>query len=576
MGQARRCLGGLALGWLLTGAVGCGLLGDEPRQPATEDGTSEPIARPQKPPPVISGASQSAREARPGDVVRLRATVTDPGGGSVLYTWSASAGLFSVAGGASGSSEVTWMSLACAPVDEPLTVTLTATNAARLTATHTFSLSWRGGACERPECAVALDAAGRRLTLERDCDTPVSLHVPEGFTFDGAGHTLRAVEPSGGHFKGAVLRNRGGEMHVRGLTVEAEGLEDACDTGPDVLRGILFEEASGSVVDSVVRGLRQGGAAGGCQEGHGIEVRATDPAGPVRQVEVRRNHVRDYQKTGILAVGLVDVTVADNVVDGGGPSASLLRNGIQLGAGATGRLTGNRVDGNAYTGAGAAGAGILVVGGSHHAQPLCMDVAIEGNRLTGNDVGIFLSQAEGPEALPPASSTRLRVTGNTLERDAVTNGYVYQAGITDLGGGNTIYGNTVKGVGYAPEAVPGSTFAVDVVAGEAARVAFLTEARAVGAGVCSGAVTVQSQDAAGNLKVPREGSFALEATGPAGEGVTFHADARCEGPSLTTVSLAGPQAEATFHFKAPVPGAPALRVSRAGLSAAQEQAVSGP
>lgn len=537
------------------------------------EGAVDVCIRPPKLPPIILSTTNSGPGAGPGDVLRLGITARDPNDEPLTITWKANAGVLSTPVRTGNASSVAWVALSCVTPFGLTRVSATVTNASGLSVTRDFAVDWSGPVCTRPSCGLDFQDANQRLALKSDCASDLPLVVPDGFTFDGAGRVLTAVDAADGHFAGAVLRNRGATMHVRNLTVTTDSLADVCDSGADALRGVLFEGASGSVTDSEVRGLRQGGDAGGCQEGHGIEVRNLGPGEDVQKVDVLRNHVAGYQKTGILAVGRVDVTVADNVLDGGGPTGAIARNGIQLDSGATGRVTGNHVDGNAYTGADYFASGILVVGGSYNARPLCTDAVIEGNQLDGNDVGIFLFQAEGPDASPPAASTRIRVTDNDVNRDVVTNGYVYQAGISDLGGGNTIFGNRIAGAGYALSNPPGSTFPVNVVGGDVAKVAFLSAPQTVDAGACSGRVIVQSQDVAGNLKGPGAALFTLEATGAAAAGITFHADPGCTGEALTTVSLDNPQAETDFYFKASQPGALTVGVSGAGLSGSQDATV---
>jgi hypothetical protein len=270
------------------------------------------------------------------------------------------------------------------------------------------------------------------------------------------------------------------------------------------------------------------------------------------------------QKLGILVTGAVEVNLSDNTVDSGGPVTHIARNGIQVSFGARGRMTGNIVSGNAYTGPAAdtVSAGILVSGGSYFGagSPLVTDFAIEGNTLVDNDVGIYLSQLEGSAGDAPSTPTRLRVAGNTLRHGAASNPY-YQAAIADYGTANVITSNDISGAGYDPATVPGRTFTVDVVpVGPAAALAFLTPAYDVATGACSGKVTVQSQDSAGNL-VPTSGTFTLAASGPAASGLSFHADPGCSGSALSTVDLSNPQAEASFYFKSSTVGTATVSVS---------------
>lgn len=115
------------------------------------------------------------------------------------------------------------------------------------------------------------------MTLDTDCTTDTSIVVPNGFTLDGAGHTITAVDPSGGHFTGGVIQNGGASANVTDVHVTASGLADVCDGGAARLRGILFDTASGSITNNTVTDINQG--ASGCQEGNAVE-RATSPRTP--------------------------------------------------------------------------------------------------------------------------------------------------------------------------------------------------------------------------------------------------------------------------------------------------------
>ena len=191
--------------------------------------------------------------------------------------------------------------------------------------------------------------SGTTMTLVADCQTSETIFVPDGFTLDGDGHTITAVDPSDGHFVGGVVENEGDEAHVTDVTITASGLADVCDAADDRLRGILFDGASGSITGTVVTGINQG--ASGCQEGNGIEARNApfDTTGPDVEVTITGNTVVDYQKNGITANGSVVATIAGNTVTGAGPVDYIAQNGIQIGFGGTALVSDNVVSGNDYT-----------------------------------------------------------------------------------------------------------------------------------------------------------------------------------------------------------------------------------
>ena len=526
------------------------------------------------PPPAINSASPTALGAVPGEVLTMEVEAEDPSGEPLTFSWRANIGTLGVPVEIGNTSEVPWTALSCVPTGVPPVIEVTITNSSGARTILRFRVTWNGPACGPPPCDVQL--VQPLLTLQADCTTATPVFIPDGFLLDGAGRSLVAVDPAGGTFAGAIVRNRGTTMHVKNLEVRAQGLlkEGPCDGGDDRLRGILLQGASGSVVDSELLGIRRNqpaagnpeGTPRGCQEGHAIEVRNGN-ASVQRQVELLRNQVSGYQKVGILVAGRVDATVADNVLTGAGPVAHIAQNGVQLSDGATGEVTRNQISGHSYTGGSDVATGILVAGGPYFGIAWVRDAVIQGNTLTGNDIGIYLDQAEA-DGSGPAESTRIQVLDNTLRNDAVTNGYPYQAAIADLGGGNFIHSNVIHGAGYDPATQPGATFDVDVTAGPASRVAFLTPPRGAMVGACSGKVVVQSQDVKGNLSKPTPAVFDLTAVAGA---ATFHADPSCAGPTISTVNLATPEAAAAFYFQATQGGALRIQVSNGVLSGAQDQ-----
>ncbi|QRN97168.1 right-handed parallel beta-helix repeat-containing protein [Archangium violaceum] len=531
-----------------------------------------PVTYTFEPPPSIQEVSQTPTSVGPADLLRLSITVAGGSRGALSFSWTTNAGVLGTPVDGTSRSEVVWTSPSCLPADVKPKVTVMVTDTQKRSASHTFEISWTGPVCTQAQCPFSLGA--ERLALEADCTTDSPLFVPDGYTFDGQGHTVTAVNPSGGRFTGAVIRNKGGTARVRGVSVTASGLTDPCESGAARLRGILLEGATGEVVDSEVRDLNRGLDTSGCQEGFGIEVRNDDASRGSLKVDVLRNRVSGYQKLGILVTGAVEVNLEGNTVDGRGPVAHIARNGIQVSNGARGRVTGNTVSGNAYTGpaVNTTSAGILVAGGSAYGQSLVTGLVIEGNTLTDNDVGISLSQYEGEAFEPPAEKTLIRVAGNDVRHGgAVLNPY-YQAAISDSGTGNIITANLFSGAGYTRDESR-HLYDIDVSPTKSAsRLVFLTSAQDFAMGACSGKVTVQSQDENGNLVRPADpDAFTVAASGVAASGVTFYTDAGCT-ESLTTLNLSNPQAEASFFIRSSQPGAATVEVSGGGLSTASQAA----
>ncbi|MDT7541775.1 MAG: hypothetical protein QOE33_1679 [Acidobacteriota bacterium] len=299
------------------------------------------------------------------------------------------------------------------------------------------------------------NSSGTTMTLAADCTTDHSINIPAGFTLDGAGHTITAVDPASGHFVGGVIQNGGASANVNNLHITTSGLSDICDGGANRLRGILFDGASGSITNNEITDINQG--ASGCQEGNAIEVRNFGSSPTTLNIIIDQNDISGYQKTGIVANGNVTATITDNVVDGGLPVGYIARNGIQIGFGATGMVKRNTVSGNSYTGSSTVSGGILVVGDEGE---FCVGVQILQNTISGADVGVFISQSND-DFSAPTKATNIKVVNNVISKASVTNGYVYQAGVSDVGNNDKIITNRISGAGYDPTTLPGSTFAVD-------------------------------------------------------------------------------------------------------------------
>jgi hypothetical protein len=313
-----------------------------------------------------------------------------------------------------------------------------------------------GQANAADDCAFT--ASAHAWALQGSCTTDATIVVPVA-RLDGQGFTITAVDPPGGHFVGAVVRNGTSQLDVSRLRVTTAGLANVCDNGDDRLEGIRLDGASGSVTFSSVTGVNQGTS--GCQEGNGIVVRNLASGAPSVDARIEANFVSGYQKTGILVSGAVRARIIANDVDSGGPVGFISRNGIQIGFGATGAVRFNLIKGNSYTGADDQGAGVLVVGGPLFGAPFTTDVDIADNVITGADIGVSLDNAEA-DGTAAQTPTRVDVTRNLIAHAAVTNGIPYSAGVSDIGDRDRITRNRIEGTAYDPLTIPGHTFDVDV------------------------------------------------------------------------------------------------------------------
>jgi len=201
---------------------------------------------------------------------------------------------------------------------------------------------------------------------------------------------------------------------------------------------------------------------------HGVDLEFFSSGGTIAGGSIIGNLFEKYQKGGIDLLGSgTSANVLTNTVTGLGPVSFTAQNGIEVGEDAQASLTGNTVSGNSYTGTGGvASGGILVFGGMLcYGSALTTGTAITGNTLSGNDVGVFLSNlADVASCTQPATTpTNIAVTSNAISNTSVNNTSGtnlsgqpggYQAGVSDQGDSDRITGNRICGLGYTPVVTP--------------------------------------------------------------------------------------------------------------------------
>ncbi len=287
------------------------------------------------------------------------------------------------------------------------------------------------------QCVFNFDNLNKIMSLTADCTTDMTILIPDGFTLDGNGYTITAVDPATGPFLGAVVRNGGPTAHVRNLTITTSSLANVCHEGgvPDErLRGILFDGAAGSITMNTVFNLNQG--ASGCQEGNAIEVRnapfdGTHPA--TKSVEIAQNQLSLFQKSGIVCNGDVDCYIHHNTIGSSATQENLAANSLQLGFGARGMVEHNHIAGNQWLGASNFAATAILLFDAGDA------IVRRNNLMEGNaDVGIFvINGLFAPAAVVVVNNNRVFETGE--------DGPHGDFGIADFLSNSEVTNNKVRG-----------------------------------------------------------------------------------------------------------------------------------
>jgi len=198
--------------------------------------------------------------------------------------------------------------------------------------------------------------------------------------------------------------------------------------------GIYYKNASGTITSNAVRNVLLPTGLQGCQDGLAINVESNigTPA-----VAISSNSVRNYDKNGITASGPnsgspgPNVTVTGNTVIGLGATTVTAQNGIQIGYGATGTVTSNKVIDDIYINPPACSpcygsSGILIYGSS--------GVTVSSNAVENTQYGI----------VPVTESASLTANGTIIKSNHVGGTQTYAA-IDLCSDGNTAQTNTIYG-----------------------------------------------------------------------------------------------------------------------------------
>src|SRR3984885_165838 len=313
----------------------------------------------------------------------------------------------------------------------------------------------KAGLTSYPTIQKAVDASPAGYTIDVCPGTyPEQVSITKNLTLIGVaagtadaptivpptgGVVANASDPSGGGAPVAaqiVVTSPATSVTLQHLTVDgANNQVTGCASfggSVPLVVGIYFLNRSGTIPQKAVRKQLQDTADQDCPNGLGIYVEAG--GGATTTVTISNNTVRNYQQNGITANGYGDgsagpaVTIMNNSVPGTGATATSGKNGIQIGFGATGQVTGNITIQDIYAlsgNNGDAGVGILVFAST--------GITVSNNVVGNTQFGI-VTESAGEGFLADTTS----ITGNRIIGTELFDG------IDLCSNGNTVTGNTVN------------------------------------------------------------------------------------------------------------------------------------
>lgn len=287
--------------------------------------------------------------------------------------------------------------------------------------TYTFALGI--GPCE-----ATVDPDTETYTLTQDCTTYETIDIPDGWTLDGAGYTITAVEDvDHPNFPGPVIQSATGDdngpatMNVENLSITSSGFGSGNSGGK--LAGIRYDRAGGYVENVSVNGISHGN---GVQEGIGLYVRNRDASGsyqvPPATISVDNVSITRYQKGGIVFDGnlgftLTNSTVGTSAAADGTPDTTLAANAVQVSRAAHGTIEGNTIGLNEYNPVPPPG------DGSDATSILLYDaktVTIDDNVISGQDGDVGIDAYNDTQGVLDTNAT---VSCNLFSRDEQSDDY---------------------------------------------------------------------------------------------------------------------------------------------------------
>jgi hypothetical protein len=223
---------------------------------------------------------------------------------------------------------------------------------------------------------------------------------------------------------------------INNLSVDGTG-NGISGCSPD-LRGILYQNSSGTIDHVAVRNEIPGGVSGSCSSGgEGIFVQSLTG---IAKVTVETSSVHNYNTNGITGNGPgTNLTASGNYVQGSGVvSGGPVQNGIQLGYGAKGKITLNTVSENIYENATPTAANILLYDTAENSS-----IAVTNNILSNSQLPLALETLgdDGPNLGDGVTVTGNKIFGALGDAiDVCTNGNAINT--------NTIFGSTQSAVHF--------------------------------------------------------------------------------------------------------------------------------
>ena len=241
---------------------------------------------------------------------------------------------------------------------------------------------------------------GKTMSLRNDCTTDATIYVPNGFALLGSGYSITAVDPVGGNFQGAVVRNSGRAVTINYVKIRSN-VQDVCNSVEQGIVGIGLDNVNANMLGVDVTINKGNTGMSTCEEGIAVDVTNSAPAGSKPpKTYIKNSTFNNNQWIGVRTSGFTMLRLQNSIITGAGPNPYVSQRGVDLRSGAKGQLIQNTINNHTHQPLmGVPAVGVLLTNAA-------VGTLVDRNMISTNDIGVHIDGGTG------VNVTNARVTSS--------------------------------------------------------------------------------------------------------------------------------------------------------------------
>ncbi len=189
-----------------------------------------------------------------------------------------------------------------------------------------------------------------------------------------------------------IYMNGVNNVMIEGFTINGAGRGN----GHVRFIGVAFRNSGGTIQNCNIIEVRETPLASG-EANHGVALYTYNNDGTPRDLNILNNQLNNYQKSGIVISGNLNINLSGNLINGIGATGLVSQNGIEIRNGVTGLISGNLIRNHLYTVGTASSVGIL-------SYEIGSGLSIVNNEIYNNMVGLWNFEYPGIITTSPISA----------------------------------------------------------------------------------------------------------------------------------------------------------------------------